>query len=71
LQQDLGFTVFNFFSPSDRDGYLRASASYRLDDAWTLAGGVNLFYGDKQHTFFGQLENNSNIYAAVRYGFGG
>jgi len=70
LQQNLRFSVFNFYSPSDADGYLRAGVSYRLDDNWTLSSGLNQFYGDEQHTFFGQLEDNSNIYAAVRYGFG-
>ena len=70
LQQDLQLSVFNFYSPSDRDGYLRAGASYQLDDHWQLHGGLNLFYGDRQHTFFGQLEDNSNVYVAVRYGFG-
>lgn len=70
LQQDLKLSVFNFYSPSDEDGYLRAGASYRLDDNWTLSGGLNLFYGEEQHTFFGQFENNSNVYMAIRYGFG-
>jgi len=70
LQQDLKLSVFNFYSPSDEDGYLRAGASYRLDDNWTLSGGLNLFYGDEQHTFFRQFEKNSNVYTAIRYGFG-
>jgi hypothetical protein len=70
LQQDLRLSVFNFYSPSDEDGYLRAGANYRLDDNWSLSGGVNLFYGDEKYTFFGQLENNSNVYTAIRYGFG-
>jgi hypothetical protein len=70
LQQDLRLSVFNFYSPSDEDGYLRAGANYRLDDNWSLSGGVNLFYGDEKYTFFGQLEKNSNVYTAIRYGFG-
>jgi hypothetical protein len=70
LQQDLRLSVFNYYSPSDEDGYLRAGASYRLDDNWALSGGLNLFYGDEQHTFFDQFEKDSNVYAAIRYGFG-
>jgi len=70
LQQDLRLSVFNYYSPSDEDGYLRAGASYRLDDNWALSGGLNLFYGDERHTFFDQFEKDSNVYAAIRYGFG-
>jgi len=32
------------------------------------AGG-NLFLGENDWTFFGQFEDNSNLYAAVRYAF--
>jgi len=70
LQQNLMLSLFNYYSPSDEDGYLRAGASYKLDDNWSLSGGLNLFYGDEDHTFFGQLEKNSNVYTAIRYGFG-
>ena len=70
LQQDLILSVFHFYSPSDEDGYLRAGVSYRLDDNWVLSGGLNHFYGDERHTFFGQLEKNSNVYTAIHYGFG-
>ena len=70
MQQDLLLSMFNFYSPSDQDGYLRLLASYRLDDHWTGSGGLNLFYGDDSHTFFGQLEDNSNVYLSIRYGFG-
>ena len=69
LQQNLRLSAFNYYSTSDEDGYLRAAASYRLDDNWTLSAGLNLFYGDEEHTFFGQLEKNSNVYTAIRYGF--
>jgi hypothetical protein len=69
LQQNLRLSAFNYYSTSDDDGYLRAAASYRLDDNWTLSAGLNLFYGDDEHTFFGQLEKNSNVYTAIRYGF--
>jgi hypothetical protein len=71
LQQDLRLSVFNYYSPSDKDGYLRTGASYLLDDHWTLSGGLNLFYGNEQQTFFGQFEKNSNVYMAIRYGFEG
>lgn len=66
---DLTLSLFAFYSPSDRDAYLRPSLSYRLDDHWHLSSGLNLFMGADQHTFFGQLEDNSNGYLRVRYHF--
>jgi len=68
LQQDLTLSFFGYYSPSDDDGYLRPKVHYRLDDAWFVELGANLFFGDKE-TFFGQFNNNTNLYAAIRYSF--
>jgi len=66
LRRDtLELSLFAFLSPSDRDGHLRPQVSYRLSDAWTLAGGANLFAGDDRFTFFGQLEDNNNVFARL------
>lgn len=70
VQQDLVLSLFTFYSPSDEDGYIRCNASYRVDDRWTVDGGLNLFFGEEDYTFFGQFEKNSNIYTGIRYGFG-
>jgi hypothetical protein len=48
---------------------VRPKGSYRIDDHWSAELGGNLFHGKEQHTFFGQLEDNSNAYAAIRYGY--
>jgi hypothetical protein len=32
----------------------------------TLFVGANLFGGSERHTFFGQLEDNSNVYGGLR-----
>lgn len=69
MNQNLALSLFNFYSPSDEDGYLRPNASYKLDDHWTASIGSNWFYGNQNSTFFGQFEDNSNIYASLRYGF--
>ena len=69
MHQNLTLSIFNFYSPSDEDGYLRPKANYKLDDHWTLETGGNIFYGRRQATFFGQFEDNSNVYVAIRYGF--
>jgi len=69
MNQNLRLSLFNFYSPSDEDGYLRASAHYKMTDAVRFELGGNYFYGVNDHTFFGQFEDASNIYAGVRTGF--
>jgi hypothetical protein len=63
------YLLFVFFSPSDSDYYLRPQIRYRMNDSWSFIGGANLFGGDKQYTFFGQLEDNSNAFVRARYSF--
>jgi hypothetical protein len=69
MNQDLTLSLFAFYSPSDSDAYLRPKISYRIDDHWSVELGGNVFIGREESTFFGQFERNSNIYAALRYGF--
>jgi hypothetical protein len=65
----LTLSLFTFYSASDKDHYLRPVASFRKSDHWTLTAGANLFGGEKSHTFFGQLEDNSNAYIRVRFNY--
>lgn len=65
----LTLSLFTFYSPSDRDYYLRPSVAYRRSDEWTISAGANLFAGDRLYTFFGQLEDNSNLYMRVRFNY--
>ncbi len=69
MQQDLRLTLFNFYSPSDKDGYLRLKAAYKIRDNITAEIGGNVFYGQKIYSFFGQFKDNSNIFAALHYDF--
>lgn len=69
LNQDLRLSLFVFFSPSDGDAYLRPRLNYDLGDDWSTEIGANIFLGTKAHTFFGQLEDASNVFASVRYSF--
>ena len=66
MSQNLTLSMFLFYSPSDTDAYLRPKVSYRLSDAWRVEVGANLFIGQSDHTFFGQFEENSNLYGAIR-----
>jgi len=69
MQQNLKLSLFVYYSPSDEDAYLRPKVNYKISDQWTVETGGNLFYGSQAHTFFGQFEENSNIYAALRRSF--
>lgn len=69
MNQNLTCSLFTYFSPSDKDVYARPNINYKLSDNLTVEGGANIFFGDYPDTFFGQFENNTNIYTAVRYSF--
>ena len=69
LHQTLTLALSAYFSPSDQDAYLKPSAIYKYTDNLVWEAGANLFFGKEVHTFFGQFENNTNVYTAVRYSF--
>ena len=69
MSQNLILSLFNYYSPSDNDGYARPKVTYKFDDHWQTEMGGNIFYQDDRETFFGQLQDNSNVFVAVRYGF--
>ncbi len=69
FQQDLTLSLFTFYSPSDADYYLRPRARYRFSDRLYGTVGGNLFGGEDDWTFHTQLEDNSNLYARLRYNF--
>lgn len=67
--QNLILSFVSLYSPSDQDAYVRPIASYKVTDAWLVTAGANVFLGKDDRTFFGQFENNSNVYAGARYSF--
>lgn len=69
LNQNLRCSLFTYYSPTDKDVYMRPNLHYKVSDNVALEVGANIFFGDHPNTFFGQFQNNSNIYAAVRYSF--
>jgi hypothetical protein len=69
MNQDLRLSLFAFVSPSDEDAFVRPELHYKFDDRRSMELGANVFVGDQNTTFFGQLESNSNIYAAFRHNF--
>lgn len=67
--QNLTCSLFTYFSPSDKDVYMRPNVNYKVTDNLAVEVGANVFWGDYPHTFFGQFEDNTNAYAGVRYSF--
>jgi len=69
MNQNLRCSLFTYFSPSDKDAYLRPNINYKVTDNLAVEAGANIFFGDYPSTFFGQFRNNTNIYTALRYSF--
>ena len=69
MNQNLELSLSSYYSPSDNDAYLRPTIQYKYSDKVIIEGGANIFFGEKKHTFFGQFEKNTNIFAAIRYSF--
>ena len=69
MNQNLELTLNAYYSPSDQDAYLMPKIHYKYTDQIGMEIGGNFFFGSDDHTFFSQFENNSNVYAAIRYSF--
>ncbi len=69
MQQTLTLSLAICFSPTDMDAYVRPRIEYQHTDNLTLETGTNIFLGRDSNTFFSQFENNTNLYAAIRYHF--
>ncbi len=69
MNQNLRCSLFTYFSPSDKDVYMRPNINYKVSDNLAVEAGANIFFGDYPDTFFGQFQNNTNIYTGLRYSF--
>ncbi|NIQ02212.1 MAG: hypothetical protein GWO19_17790 [Nitrospinaceae bacterium] len=69
FQQNLRLSLFTFHVPSDGEWYLRPSVNYKVTDALSATVGGNIFTGGDGRTFFSQLEDNTNVYARVRFSY--
>ncbi len=67
--QTVQVSLFNFYSPSDKDGYVRPSVTYDITDQWKGTVGLNIPWGEDDSTEFGQMKRNKNIYFRIKYSF--
>jgi len=69
MNQKLTWSLFGFYSPDEKDFYLKPKLSYRHDDHWSFIVGANKFSGSAISQQWGQFERNSNVYLRARYSF--
>ncbi|MEJ2700871.1 MAG: hypothetical protein P8Z79_00345 [Sedimentisphaerales bacterium] len=69
MNQNLRCSLFTYYSPSDKDVYMRPIVNYKASDNVAVEVGSNIFFGDHPYTFFGQFHNDTNVYAGMRYSF--
>ena len=61
--------LFTFYSPDEEDYFVIPEARYNITDSLWTSIGINIFGGKDSRTFFGQLDKNDNVFAAIRYEF--
>ena len=61
--------LMTFYSPSDEDFFLRPTLLYRHSDQLQMNLGANVFGGRTKSTFYGQFEDETSVYARLRYSF--
>ena len=62
-------SLFTFYSPAENDYLLRPAVAYDITDKLSATLGANIFGGEKSTTFFGQLDENDNVYFWLRYDY--
>jgi hypothetical protein len=64
--QTVELSLIGFYSPSDEDGMVNPQISYKISDRLSVVSGVNVFFGKRDFTLFGQLEKDDNLYLRLR-----
>lgn len=69
LQQTLKLSSFTYYSPSADDVFWKLNADYQYNDEWNIYLGTNFFSGKHTNTFFGSVQDNSNLFFGLRYNY--
>ncbi len=69
FRDNLVTSVMMFASPTDKDFFILPSVSYRFSDALSSELGARVFGGDDTYTFYGQHQDNSNVFVRIRARF--
>jgi len=69
FNQNFTSSLFVFYSPTDKDGSVRPKVSYKATDKLRYELASNIFFGKEKSSFWGQFQENNNIYVALRYNY--
>jgi hypothetical protein len=64
--QTVELSLIGFYSPSDEDAMVNPQISYKITDRLSVVSGVNVFFGKRDFTLFGQLDKDDNLYLRLR-----
>lgn len=68
MRETLHLELFSYIGLSDNDALIRPKVTYDFDDSFSLLLGANIFVGDQEGQF-GQYQDNSMVYAKIKYNF--
>ncbi len=68
MRETLHLELFSYVGLTDGDALIRPKISYDFDDSFNILFGGNIFVGDEEGQF-GQYQDNSMVYAKVKYNF--
>lgn len=69
MRDNLTLGMMNFHSPDEDDWFIRPTVQYRFSDRLFFNAGANLFEGERESSFYGQFEEDSNVFMRLRYSF--
>jgi len=69
LQQTLKLSSFTYYSSTADDMFWKLNLDYQYSDEWTVYTGANFFSGKNNDTFFGAVQDNSNVFVGLRYNY--
>ncbi len=68
LRETLHLEIFSYIGLDDNDALIRPKITYDFDDSFSVLLGSNIFIGERAG-MFGQYQDNSMIYAKIKYSF--
>jgi hypothetical protein len=70
-QETLWFSLFSYVRPQDKDSFTMVEITKRLDNHFSVAGGINIFTGENfyEDREFGMQRYEDNVYLRLKYNF--
>ncbi|MEZ4270422.1 MAG: hypothetical protein R3C68_02955 [Myxococcota bacterium] len=68
-RDDLTLSLFGIYAPQAQDAHIRPRIAYRIADGLVTTLGANIMVGRDRQTFFGQFQDNTNVFIALRFSY--